>query len=863
LARFNPDRTVAPIYDAAALWRERCLEADGSAFSDEKKLWTVSLLDELDRHFVQNLDEGEGDFFVKLKAQLSSASTASRQLMAEHLWILMLFQSNVGAAKKRDNVRQVWSWSGEHLSEYHPLLSEEVLQGIGSAGTAYNTERWRELVLLVAGVRNFKRRGTDERRGILADPWVFTDWLSGLPEARNRQLRHILPHLLFPDSFERISSEKDKGLILAAYTETSEKEIRKWDLHAIDRALLQLRRRLEQEHGADIDFYQDEFAPEWRAQTSNWLLSWNPSKWKWDSLAADRASTLAGEKVPNSWRCGSTKPREGDHVYLMRTGASPKGIVAAGMVTRAPYEAPHWDTEKADAGETARFIDVDFDAVRNADQDSIVELDELQRLEPKQEWNPQSSGIEIKGKPARTLKRLWKALPEVDRLSEPTASAGRAPATGTPALPFNIILYGPPGTGKTYRLMTEYLPRYKDSGEDQFEFITFHQSYAYEDFVEGIRPKTENGTVVYEVRPGALRRICERAKKAPEKRFALFIDEINRGNVAKIFGELISPIEIDKRIRTDGSGQRVDGCKGLEVTLPYSGDRFGVPANVDFIGTMNTADRSIALLDSALRRRFRFEELTPQPRLLKMIGDNAGGSIDLQQLLETINARLAHLLHRDQTIGHSYLYKVETFDELRRVVAREILPLLQEAFYDDWRQIRLVLADQSVSEEFQLVRARFQSAEQLFPGVDAAEIGDGEAFEIIREDEITPDCIARSTRRQSEVSQPAREGFRQRGLWWSAIGARSRQHCEARPLHAERISGLGAPRAAVWPLLRRASDSRGYNRAPFRGGGRAADQTGVPEARRRSAPSRASEAAAASRFIGLSASARHYHTGRQ
>ena len=132
------------------------------------------------------------------------------------------------------------------------------------------------------------------------------------------------------------------------------------------------------------------------------------------------------------------------------------------------------------------------------------------------------------------------------------------------------------------------------------------------------------------------------------------------------------------------------GCKGLEVTLPYSGERFGVPGNLDVIGTMNTADRSIALLDSALRRRFRFEELTPQPRLLKTINDGAGGSIDLRQLLGNINHRLTHLLHRDQTIGHSYLYEVETFDELRRVFAREILPLLQEAFYDDWGQIRLV-----------------------------------------------------------------------------------------------------------------------------------------------------------------------------
>ena len=155
------------------------------------------------------------------------------------------------------------------------------------------------------------------------------------------------------------------------------------------------------------------------------------------------------------------------------------------------------------------------------------------------------------------------------------------------------------------------MPRYADKEGDRFEFITFHQSYAYEDFVEGIRPVAVNGAVTYEVRHGVLRRLCERARKDPVHRYALFIDEINRGNIAKILGELITLIEGDKRVRFDSDGKKI---KGLEVTLPYSGDRFGVPANVDLISTMNTADRSIALLDTALRRRFRFEELMPNAR---------------------------------------------------------------------------------------------------------------------------------------------------------------------------------------------------------------------------------------------------------
>jgi 5-methylcytosine-specific restriction protein B len=125
---------------------------------------------------------------------------------------------------------------------------------------------------------------------------------------------------------------------------------------------------------------------------------------------------------------------------------------------------------------------------------------------------PVSSGIEIKGKAVRTLERIWKALPPI--VSGATATEGDARSgSGSPkkvSPPLNLILYGPPGTGKTYRLKNDYLPQYQDEAEERFEFVTFHQSYAYEDFVEGIRPVTANGTVTYEVRPGVLKRLCDR-----------------------------------------------------------------------------------------------------------------------------------------------------------------------------------------------------------------------------------------------------------------------------------------------------------------------------------------------------------------
>lgn len=217
---------------------------------------------------------------------------------------------------------------------------------------------------------------------------------------------------------------------------------------------------------------------------------------------------------------------------------------------------------------------------------------------------------------------------------------------------------------------------------DYLRFATFHQSFAYEEFVEGLKPVLVDGQIQYQIVDGIFKGICRQAQNDPEHRYLIIIDEINRANIAKVFGELITLIEDDKRLGEDSE---------ITVRLPYSQEEFGVPENVYILGTMNTADRSIALLDIALRRRFTFVELLPDPSLLSTVE-----GIDLSALLSRLNQCITALLGRDYQIGHSYFIHVKDVTELHFAWYRRVIPLLQEYFYNDAERLRAVLGDRFV-----------------------------------------------------------------------------------------------------------------------------------------------------------------------
>ena len=312
----------------------------------------------------------------------------------------------------------------------------------------------------------------------------------------------------------------------------------------------------------------------------------------------------------------------------------------------------------------------------------------------------------------------------------------------------NLILYGPPGTGKTYELLNTYAPKFEEDNIRRWEMVTFHQSYGYEDFVEGLKPVVgteETSTQVnYKVVPGIFKNMVDRALADHDHCYALLVDEINRANPSKVFGELITLLEKDKRLKWNPEINNWSG--GFRVQLPYThtenpkADRFGVPENLYVIGAMNTADRSIALLDTALRRRFEFQELMPRPDLLpnKIISDD---KIDLQKLLEAMNLRISALYDREHQIGHSYFWTVGSFDSLKKVFFKQIIPLLQEYFFDEWEKIKLVLKDPEDNAGNPIFKRIKIDINKEFPGFQ----GDPSALELVYDmpKDITPDQIIR------------------------------------------------------------------------------------------------------------------------
>ena len=718
----GPNKNVEPILEAAEHWKEVALLSDRGIFEDKKQIWNARNFEALKTNFIDNPIEGDGNFYEKLKVQLAPTQPEVKQLAAEICWFILLCPSNIPVETKLNSIKTIWEWSNTPFPE-NPRLTNDVLSGIGSGGRAFGNHLWREwrfFIRLMIAVKQLPAQRCDEL--LSDDGWMFAEWLEKIPECNSRQLRHMLLFLLFPDNFERIFSRQDRIEIVCLFKGKEKKQVTNFSAREIDHHLLDIRNEEQKTYGTNkLDFYDTPLKEKWKngntkksMNIKNLILYGPPGTgktYKLNELTKEYSSSA--QHLPRKgWlrqEVLKAKATWFDVILMALYDLGGEAEVDPSILNHEYIQAKAATRHNQNIGGT---IWTELGAHTRLDSETVKIVDKYRRppMVFDKKKNPKSvwylvDDWEVECQKQIELAKIWKAGPSQGMLNK------------------------------------------------RFEFVTFHQAYSYEDFIEGIRLRPvqdgETGDVRYEVVPGVFKRICQKAEADPNQRYAIFIDEINRGNIASIFGELITLIEADKRVTYTDDGVPKSG---MTLTLPYSSEQFGVPANLDIYGTMNTADRSVALLDTALRRRFEFKELMPDTKVIEgsqgngFIEDGEGNTIDLRKLLETINGRIRFLLNRDMTIGHSYFISVLDFEGLKEVLLSFIFPLLQEYFYKNWGKIQMVLGKHIIiSEEL--------NPEEIFG--HNSDFGGKTEYRVADKNEITPDLIRKiyQARKEDEEAE--------------------------------------------------------------------------------------------------------------
>ena len=257
---------AAAVLDAAARWKQSCLMDGGSLFGEEK-LWTSEHFGELQTYFVKQPDESKRSFLEKLQDQLAPAPPEAKRLWAEVTWVYYLIVSSVRGVTKLDRIRTVWEWSEVALPEDHWALGADVLDnGVVHPGRGYSGHQWREYRFVVTMMLDWCRRSVSERESLLRDPWLFAEYLDGQGD-RRRQIRHALLYLLFPDEFEPIMAPQHKHQIVMAFGDGPVElaDSGESDLIGLDKALLEVRRRLAEERpDEEVSFYDKGMRSLWQ-----------------------------------------------------------------------------------------------------------------------------------------------------------------------------------------------------------------------------------------------------------------------------------------------------------------------------------------------------------------------------------------------------------------------------------------------------------------------------------------------------------------------------------------------------------------------------------------------------------------------
>jgi 5-methylcytosine-specific restriction protein B len=375
-----------------------------------------------------------------------------------------------------------------------------------------------------------------------------------------------------------------------------------------------------------------------------WLVSTKPSEWRWDEFFERGEQQFRRGRLDRNYDAIAT----GDLVFGY-TATPEKRIETLARVARL---------EQIDGKTT--FVIAPLARVRDGPTWDELQADPyLGRSEPMRN-RMQGTLFQLT---ADESERLMALIAERDEAAVTANAIEGRPSTQDPADPIG----------------------------DSLEWVTFHPSYSYEDFVEGFRPRRSDAGASLALEDGIFKTMCERARTNAERTYLLVVDEINRANLTKVLGELITLIEKDKRAEpTDAR---------YSVRLPYSKEQFTIPANLFLLGTMNTADRSIKMMDTALRRRFGFVELMPDPSLLA----SEVGGLRLDDLLRALNERIAKEAGREKQIGHSFFLNqgepITDEAEFAEIFRDEIVPLLQEYAVDDYEELAEYLGPRIVDRD--------------------------------------------------------------------------------------------------------------------------------------------------------------------
>lgn len=694
MSRNAASHDLFPILAAARHWLDTCLIGDGSVFTVEA-LWTAPNLEALRVAFVEQPDTSADDFMTKLLRQTGRLSPQVKRLTAEVVWSLLLFPSNIAADTKRGHIRRLWESSKSALPEDSPWLSDTALRGIGSGGTGYNNHRPRELAYLLTLACEFKKLPAPSRMSIVNGYDAFMGWMEKVPMIGNRQFPHMLRYLAFPDRVERMASNGERRAVLEAFGVANRTVTRHWTDRQLDDALLELRQQQELKYPArSLDFYDPPLREVWQGDDD-------------EPVAAppDEPAVPGGDDPPLPVPTGLAR----NIIYY-----GPPGTGKTRLITRLQRSY----VEKRGANEWLEEQVAEY-GWRPVIAAAMAKLGAPTKVAQIREHPWVQAKARERKRTGSVHQTIW------GYLLEHTPESNEYVKNAVRRVPF-IFDRDRQGLWKlasdwqeqddeAAQLWTTLSAGVGSSSSETplWRMVTFHPSFGYEEFVRGIRPiASEDGTESgFRIVDGEFKSLCDLARRFPKKRFALFIDEINRANIAKVFGELITLIEPDKRIQLDDEGRvtaglqvHLSGSQGLERSDPP----FGVPSNLDIYGTMNTADRSIALLDIALRRRFEFVEMAPDYVVL----DRKVGNVQLDRLLNRINDRLEFLLDRDHRIGHGYLTQINSITGLREVFAKRMLPLLEEYFFDDLSRVAAVLATSAKGSAF--VQRESQRYREIF-----------------------------------------------------------------------------------------------------------------------------------------------------